>query len=790
MPLGVSALHRGLARPSALASHTVNSTSIARSPLSPCLIRPYAVVCPQKRLPAATSVATADHVRQELENAHKGNHSVLTNHATKSGLPHLERKNFLARLTPCAPLFDRLQASSDAFSAFRYEADVSNRLGTQKPVETRLVEQPQYSQNINLWLELLRFRLRLDGQQGVTDIVQAIVHRRVVLPLHGPQVDQLWSTLLWSAVKYPQVLRCLYPYLVETLPRSGLLDIDLYRRLVAPFLRQNPMFAFKWHKSMQVDRLLPPDFVSVLAQLLQDVHFSTHKPRALEAFRKIYTSAKVGHAYDDCMLSMCRLFDFDDAVAMHTFFLQHGDYPSSAMRSMPVIAHLDEQSWLAKSNMKESARVRFEGQIREARHDFELLRPVESAVSRAETTLLSFTRENMSSIVGDVHNIKEKELNDSFCARLFATTAFSTDLIITGLRMLGLKLLGNLALREIAARVRDPAEYIATVDAIQRAGISVVDSVFSRALKSFASQPDKYPSYNFLLMSDQHPTAYENRALQKKLFASFLDSGDHSQTNAILDILTLGKPEPENYHANLILQTYARRGQRASILQILHEMRLHRIPVSDPSLHIIQWTALRPRSRSKRPITQRHQEYKDDLDFTANVFLETMRTGQLFNPSRWHEVLKRYGMENRLPALERLSVWLSLWYSGRLEKDAVLHGRVLSNEGDVVKDSKIVRYTGGPHPLAVLFTPHILRAMVAWGFKSEVSSPVSTTSPKPDSSADSLARPQGSETELVADWTRGLVLVSKLEDFGVNLEHTRLRREGSQQFRSTDGPER
>lgn len=66
----------------------------------------------------------------------------------------------------------------------------------------------------------------------------------------------------------------------------------------------------------------------------------------------------------------------------------------------------------------------------------------------------------MSSIVGDVHNIREKELNDAFCARLFATTAFSIDLIITGLRMLGMRTVGNLALREIAARAPSPADYL------------------------------------------------------------------------------------------------------------------------------------------------------------------------------------------------------------------------------------------------------------------------------------------------------------------------------------------
>ncbi|KAH0260626.1 hypothetical protein KCU91_g14515, partial [Aureobasidium melanogenum] len=783
MPPGAPALHRGLARPSALASQL-----IPRPPapiLFPCcrrLVQSSAPVSRSTKPLTAVPAANVDHVRQELENARKGSQALPTRNALLPGPSHTERKNFLARLTSWLPLFRRLQASSDAFSTMRYEADVCNRL--LKPSldsgETRLADQPQYLQNVNLWLELLRFRLRLDGQQGAIDIVQAIVQRQVVLPTRGPLADQLWSTLLWSAVQYPKMLHHLYPYLVESLPRSALLDIDLYTRLVGPLLRHNPMFAATWHKRLQANGLLPSAFVSVLAQFVTDVCGSNHKSRAVEAFKKIYTSAKVEHAYDECMLPICRLLDFSDAVDMHAFFLRHDDYPSSSMQSMPVIAHLTEHSWLAKSNMKSSVRDRFTTQILEAQYGYNSLKPAELDVPRAEANMLSLTRENMSSIVGDVHNIRGKELNDAFCARLFATTAFSIDLIITGLRMLGLKAVGNLALREIAARAPSPADFNTTIEAIKAAGISVVDSVFSRALQFFASRPDKHQSFEFLVTSDQHPTTYEDRILQKQLFASFIASGDHSQANAVLDVLTLQHSQPEHYHANLILQTYAHSGQRASTIQILHEMRLHRIPVSDASLRVIQWALLRPRLRSKRPISQRHDEYKDDLDFTTNVFLETLRTGQLLNPTRWHEILRRYGMENRLESLERLSIWLASWYSGRIDSDDRALGGSLPRDQGLVEANSKPPSKDGQHPLAVIFTPHLLRAIVAWGFKSEASSPENTTSIKLGSSADSNSHSQGSDTgtiQIPRDWTRGLTLIRNLDRLGVDLRGKGLRRE-------------
>lgn len=778
MPPGASALHRGLARPSALASLPF-SLCPPTTFLPRLLDRTHATLSRPSKLPAAVSVANADHVRQELENARNDGRHEPSNNALFPAPSHTERKNFLARLTSWMPLFSRLQASPDAFATLSHEADVCNRLPAIETRETRLVDHSQYLQNVNLWIELLRFRLRLDGQQGAIDIVQAMVQRKVVLPLRGPQADQLWSTLLWSAVQYPKMLHHLYPYLVESLPRSGLLDIRLYTRLVGPLLRQNPMFAATWHKRMQADGLLPPAFVSVLAQLVTDVCFSNHKSRAIEAFRKIYTSAKVRHAYDECMLPICRSFDFPEAVDMHAFFIRHDDHPSLSMQSMPVIAHLTENDWLAKSNMKSTTRARFTSQVLEAQYEFDCLKPTKLDADRAVSTMPPLTRESMSSIVGDVHNIREKELNDAFCARLFATTAFSIDLIITGLRMLGMRTVGNLALREIAARAPNPVDYLTTVDAMKAAGITITDSVFSRALHFFAGRPDKYHSFEHLITSDQHPTAYDNRVLQKQLFASFLASGDHNQANAVLDILTMHQRQPENYHANLILQTYARSGKRATTLQILHEMRLHRIPVSDASLQTIQRTLLRPRLRSKRPITQRHHEYKADLDFTTNVFLETMRTGQLVNPTRWHEILRRYGMENRLDPLERLSMWLALWYSGRLNDDRPPLPSPSSKQGGTKADTAVLS-EGDQHPLAIIFTPHLLRAIIAWGFKSEASLPESITSIKLDSQvdpADKSQKPETDTTELPKDWTRGLALVRRLETLGINTEGMDLRRE-------------
>ncbi|KAG9629559.1 hypothetical protein KCU64_g17414, partial [Aureobasidium melanogenum] len=168
----------------------------------------------------------------------------------------------------------------------------------------------------------------------------------------------------------------------------------------------------------------------------------------------------------------------------------------------------------------------------------------------------------------------------------------------------------------------------------------------------------------------------------------------------------------------------------------------------------------------------RHDEYRDDLDFTTNVFLETMRTGQPFDPTRWHEILRRYGMENRLEPLERLSTWLASWYSGRIDSGEGALGENLPRDQGLAERHATAPSKDDQHPLAVIFTPHLLRAIVAWGFKSEASSPEIATSIKLGSSADSGSHSQGLETEanqIPRDWTRGLALIRNLDRLGVNL---------------------
>jgi hypothetical protein len=252
--------------------------------------------------------------------------------------------------------------------------------------------------------------------------------------------------------------------------------------------------------------------------------------------------------------------------------------------------------------------------------------------------------------------------------------------------------------------------------------------------------------------------------MQKRLFTSFLISGRHSQANAVLDILTLDMPKPENYHANLILQAYARRGQRDSILQVLHEMRLHRIPVSAASLRYIVLGNLRPRARSKRPITQQNYKFHNDLNFTTNVLLESLRTGQLIDPAILREILKRYGMNHNMESVERLCITLAMWYSGRLGDVARPLPTTTTRQGIIPSSTSTVD-EGMKNPLRVIFTPHMLRAIIAWGFKSDVSN-------------NSLG------------WTRGLALVRKLKSLGVDISGQPLRREARLRLWTIYGPGR
>lgn len=665
---------------------------------------------------------------------------------------HGLRPQLLARILSLytgAPLFDQIRGKENAYDALLYEADVASDDGLQD----RLVDHPDHAHNLDLWLELLRIRKRLHGNPGVVHVWIGMRRRHVDLPVTGPTADAFWPVFLSAGISDASLLDQVYAYAVHLRRSQGLYLPFLYRDLVGACLRITPGYAMHWHNRMADDLMLPQDAArSIFVYALH----SRHPEKAFRAFKKIYTRTSPSPLYDTCMPDACDNLDFVSALRWHNFFLKHNDLPSPDVRSRPIINHL-----LVHSS---DHRPRLIGTLSDQYANLQAPPP-------SDSQLPLFTRANMSTIVGDVHGIKQKKIGDAFCARLFATGAFSMDLVINGLRILGLESLGSLALKEIAARSRSTSEYLASMHSLQDAGISIVESAFSRALHKFATE-NNTDFFNLIARGDQHPDSYDDPHLQKTLFGSFLASGQLLEAHTTLAILTMTHDHPEQSMWNLLLQAHTSRSDRQQSMQVLHHMWLHKITISQSSLRSMFHRFLAPRQTAKRPYAAKDTPY--DLDIVANIFLRTLRSGQYVDPALWKEILRRYGMTDRLVALTRLCLWLANMYSTRVSDTA--RNALLLNDALRIKHIEAPSTNALP-PLAQLFPESFLRALIAWGFKSAAF----------DHRHERMLRiPPVSSTMLPVTtnlkvqperWARGIALVRKLLDYGVVVSKRRLRRE-------------
>ena len=626
---------------------------------------------------------------------------------------------YLPTLISCCtsgPLLESISSAQDPFAALLGEAGVTTPLP-----RPRLVDNPAHAQNMDIWLDLLNFRKRLHGHVGVRQVWFDMMERNLQLPVHGPIADALWSVFISTALSDSPLLDEVYNHAKQPGQTP-----HLYPGIVGGCLRMDPCLAIEWHDRMDRDGLVPRHAATII---FDHVLHSQHPDDAFIAFKEIYERSGAHGMYDACMTTVSDVCDYATALRWHTLFVNLDDFPSPSMLSKPIIRHLSAHHDLRGKRPQHGQET--------SRHNL----PNPGSPRSSDLHL-----NGPASSVHHLPGVKQKRIGDAFCARLFATGAFSVDLVITGLRMLGLDALGVLALREIAARAGSLSEFLSTVDILEGAGISLVDSAYTRALKKFAKEGNA-EFFDVVVKSDQHPDTYEDSSLQKTLYASFLTTGKLTEAHATLAILTMSKPRADHFSWNLLLQTYMQTPDRNHILQILHEMRLNHVPLSDYSLHVVFHAILGPRQRGKGPV--RGGGITQDLDFVCNIFFMALLSGQKFNQSRWKEILMRYGLTNRLVSFERLVLWLATWHSTRF-RNAVAGISRPSYMFYTVK-SRVLYPDVTVHPLAQIFTAQLLRATSAWGFISD----------------------KGTSEE----WTWGIALVRKLRDYGVDTSHSRIRRE-------------
>ena len=628
------------------------------------------------------------------------------------------------------------------FRQFQYESDLA------KPPYKgpRLVDQGRFSNDISLWLQLLRFRGRTSGARGATIIWNELKKRKLTIPTRGDVADEVWSELVELGHSSPTVLEEIGRYAQQNEKTSGSW-VHLYPSIVGKLIARHPSKAYAWHNRLK--NYSPP----TKTHLTELFYGAVTSPHALEVFERIYKESPARNLYSTIIPTLCKGRSYDEALKWHLVLTQENDWPPTSSAAEPLLHYLAYTQDVQKVEEITSAMVA-------AGVSFA---PNTPYLTRQNVVL---SREAMNRTLGVSHNIAPKKFSDLFCARLFATSMFSVSGVINGLSMLGLDTIGPLSLREIANREISreqslPAALNAHIIQLQQAGISIGHSVFSRLIHKLAREDDSEVLFD-VITCDLHPDAFENTKLQEQLLGRYLHKHDVRQTDRTLAVLTLdcNSSNARIVRWNLILRTHLKQKKWPKVFQGLEAMRENRVPVTAKSSTLMTYCLLSRRNVMKGPSTTA------DIPRIIRLLCQILSLGGHVEPRIWSELFRRLGMAGHIYQLEKLALWLVSWYSSSAKHASQKIFKADNGTGSLTP-TETYQPESSEKIIRTIFSPAAQYAFIAWGFKHLIGNRV-----RRERKERLLRRSPLTWT----DWKWGLKLVLKLKARGVPVRNKTITR--------------
>lgn len=620
----------------------------------------------------------------------------------------------------------------ETFHQFDYESSLDNApLGG-----IRIVDQRKWQNDPELWLELVRFRERVDGLQGVAVIWRAYA-QRAIQPHSSPASLDLWAAFLRLGFQDHEILREICDYKGGRFRGT---TIGLYYDVLKHIILTKPSELHDWHLRLKHES----PYVWQRRELL---NLAIAQRSAFRAFSQVYEELPLVHEYRHIIPRLCAHSLYSDAVHWHRMLMKKGDIPPNAYIVQPLLHHLES-----------SGQVETYTEIMEGISSAGVVLHASSVPTRQHASVVY--QQIFNEIQTSFYPTKPKAISDEFCARLFATKVFSVQSVINGLHMFGVETIGPLALREIAARATGrgaiyPEIVTQDLEHLREAGISVSDSKFSRLVEKVAREYDAELLFD-IVASDQHPEVYEDWRLQESLLASYHNVGDRRQINRTLAILTLDatKESLDTVRWNILLRCYLTLGDMPNTWITLDKMRGAGITLRKASRTYL-WTQTVAAGKAKRVLTK-----AEDLPRLVRIWQGFLRSGTHVPPGDWIEILRRLGISGQWRQYEELALWLARWYMDE-EFRTSQHGLMTRQRGNKRVMLAVVPsdQTDPAHAFQVLFSERMQQTVLAWGFQRY--SLTGLRGIPPSEQARVLSR---------APVLWGLRMISKLRDVGVKFD--------------------
>ena len=633
--------------------------------------------------------------------------------------------------------FRRIRPTVYNLIDLRYEADV---LGPVKDGRTRLIDNAMHSRDLRMWTELLEFRLRADGPAAARDIWHALCQRNIHLPTDGDTSDTLWTVFATCALTQPDFLQDLWEYSSWLARDKNRIWKHFVSVVLGHSLRHQPGQAMTWFRKFQSVGLNLNAEIPKVAKDACDSEYS------LSVFRKMYEAALPTRAvYSQVMPHLCHQGWYDVALDWHEFLLSHDDRPPTAEAAIPLLKHL-----FACGDT-----TRYERVLQELRKRDVVIS--DSALNAQLVDEPSTTQASFYASLDEVYGIEDSSIGDTFAARMFATSTIALGAVMNSLCIFGTKSLGPRSTRELANRCQSVEEFRDRLELLKSKGIVLEEATdYVRLFQKLACDLNE-EMFRAVVESDLHHEVYGDVGLQHKLLRSYIASQDWKQANRTIYVLKVLHNKRIPWMWNSILQHFIANGDWKITRQIIDDMMSHQINVSARSIEQLFFDMVLNRSLE----TRSHASSKtvDDLASITNLWLQLLRAGNEVPAESWNRIHTWLGAEARFDEMETLSLWLAFFYSRRMSdyvaaETSARGSRILGSR----RSAAIARelpVSDARHPIQQIFTQRRLQDVIRWGFKITF---------------------RKYRNDVSGQWTRGIALVRMLQQYGVPVNITFVRK--------------
>ncbi|KAF7515666.1 hypothetical protein PCG10_002972 [Penicillium crustosum] len=633
-----------------------------------------------------------------------------------------------------------------------FESDV----GHLNNIGTRLVDNPEHRNNLDLWEELLRYRQRHYGDNGTLDIWEGLRVRvdGVRLPVAGQQADFFWQSFVDMGLRREIFLKEVLDYAVIIREQQGSQWPQLYERVVGGLLEQGlTRRAVEWHKKLQSSHLASAsDVLKILPSAIRssslpagtefatlaDLERSSLSP-GLQAFQAICSTTPDHGFYGPVIAMLMQQGHGEAAISMHHFLAQRQDHPQSPDEIQPLLEYVEKFGLRKEFNrLRGYVKKRFDSEA-----SIDQPGPIDTAPKPKEKG-----------------SQDEKPFKDDIGAKLFATRALNFDMIVGGLKMLGVSEIGHRTLRELATRAHGNQDLLDKLKVLKQSGISIGNTVFSRLVQKLATQ-NRDILLSDILRSDQHPDTLEDKRMQESMLVSYYMARDwrlYNMTLAVLTELYPGAPDLYDIHFRKHIAAW----ELSAASKVADELALRGRTLGEDSVDFMAEQILTPRRMNHRPPPGQRLSAVEEVIFIFKILKRVVPAGGYVSAAFWIEMLKRLGMADAWADWDKLRdccQWLVRQYAENPEQKKPWADFPSPKSAlDPIKQAN----GRDRRMLDLVFNPQMQAAIVSWGFMFRV---LDTTASK-----FAIAPPNSQTDEKLIPWVRGLILLRELEQSGLRLD--------------------